>query len=92
MHVYDPEPELEPEPEPEPEPYSNKMSEPEPSSNFPVPQPWWEVYDFWSEMYCLLILEFTFDFVLILGFQGFPQIRRANFPNSGTSAEKPSSK
>jgi hypothetical protein len=33
MHVYDPEPEL------EPEPYSNKMSEPEPSSNFPVPQP-----------------------------------------------------
>jgi hypothetical protein len=34
MHVY------EPGPEPELEPYSDKMSEPEPSSNFPVPQPW----------------------------------------------------
>jgi hypothetical protein len=39
MYVYDPESELEPEPEPEPEPYSDKMLEPEPSSNFPVPQP-----------------------------------------------------
>jgi hypothetical protein len=36
VYVYDPEPEL----EPEQEPYSNKMSEPEQSSNFPVPQPW----------------------------------------------------
>jgi hypothetical protein len=36
MHVYDPELE----PEPEPELYSDKMSEPEPSSNFQVPQPW----------------------------------------------------
>ncbi len=34
MYVYDPEL------EPEPEPYSDKMSEPEPSSNFLVPQPW----------------------------------------------------
>jgi hypothetical protein len=42
MYVHDPEPELEP--EPEPEPYSDKMSEPEPSSNFPVPQPWTEVW------------------------------------------------
>jgi hypothetical protein len=40
MYVHDPEPELEPEPEPEPELYSDKMSEPELSSNFPVPQPW----------------------------------------------------
>ncbi len=41
MYVYDPEAELEPEPEPEAEPElsSDKMSEPEPSSNFPVPQP-----------------------------------------------------
>jgi hypothetical protein len=39
MYVHDPEPELEPEPEPEPEPYSDNMAEPEPSSNFPVPQP-----------------------------------------------------
>jgi hypothetical protein len=40
MHMYvdDPEPELEPEPEPEPKPYSDKMSKPEPFSNFPVPQ------------------------------------------------------
>jgi hypothetical protein len=38
MYLYDPEPELEP--EPEPEQYSDKMSEPEPSSNFPIPQPW----------------------------------------------------
>jgi hypothetical protein len=37
LYLHDPEPELEP--EPEPEPYSDKMSEPEPSSNFPVPQP-----------------------------------------------------
>jgi hypothetical protein len=34
MYVHDPEPDL------EPEPYSDNMSEPEPSSNFPVPQPW----------------------------------------------------
>ncbi len=33
MHVFDPEP------GPEPEPYSDNMSEPEPSSNFPLPQP-----------------------------------------------------
>ncbi len=39
MYVHDLEPELEP--EPEPEPYSDNMSEPEPSSNFPVPQPCW---------------------------------------------------
>ncbi len=43
MYVHDPEPELEPEPEPEPEPYSDNMLEPEPSSNFPVPHPWFRV-------------------------------------------------
>jgi hypothetical protein len=37
--MYDPEPEPGPEPEPEMEPWSEKMSEPEPSSYFPVLQP-----------------------------------------------------
>jgi hypothetical protein len=44
-HVYDPE--LGPEPEPETK--SDKMSEPEPSSNFRVPQPYlWVFYNFFN--------------------------------------------
>ncbi len=66
MYVHDPEPELEP--EPEPEPYSDNMSEPERSSNFPVPQPWYGPLIFLSFCHWLLVYMEVYLFYLLCSF------------------------